>query len=49
MLLPLQSVFTGQMPFLPPNQQLQSTEGMWTIVNCGNILKILNNAEKGRK
>ena len=25
---PHQSVFTGQMPFLPPNQQHQSTEGM---------------------
>jgi len=23
------SVFTGQMPFLPPNEQLQSTEGMY--------------------
>jgi len=22
------SFFTGQMPFLPPNQQLQSTEGI---------------------
>jgi len=22
------SFFTGQMPFLPPNQQYQSTEGM---------------------
>jgi len=25
--LPLLSFFTGQMPFLPPNQQHQSTEG----------------------
>ena len=25
---PHHSVFTGQMPFLPPNQQRQSTEGM---------------------
>jgi len=24
---PLQSFFTGRMPFLPPNQQHQSTEG----------------------
>jgi len=24
---PLRSVFTGRMPFLPPNQQRQSTEG----------------------
>jgi len=26
--------FTGRMPFLPPNQQRQSTEG--TIVICNN-------------
>jgi len=25
---PHHSVFTGWMPFLPPNQQRQSTEGM---------------------
>jgi len=25
------SVFTGWMPFLPPNQQCQSTEGLWKI------------------
>jgi len=25
--LPHHSVFTGRMPFLPPNQQRQSTEG----------------------
>jgi len=25
--VPHHSVFTGQMPFLPPNQQRQSTEG----------------------
>jgi len=25
---PHHSVFTGRMPFLPPNQQRQSTEGM---------------------
>jgi len=24
------SFFTGRMPFLPPNQQRQSTEGFWT-------------------
>ena len=23
------TVFTGRMPFLPPNQQCQSTEGNW--------------------
>jgi len=27
MLAPHHSVFTGRMPFLPPNQQRQSTEG----------------------
>ena len=26
---PLLSFFTGRMPFLPPNQQSQSTEGNW--------------------
>ena len=26
---PLLSFFTGRMPFLPPNQQRQSTEGLW--------------------
>ena len=26
---PLLSFFTGQMPFLPPSQQRQSTEGIW--------------------
>ena len=34
---PHHSVFTGQMPFLPPNQQLQSTEGILThllIIQC---------------
>jgi len=24
--------FTGRMPFLPPNQQRQSTEGIWYIL-----------------
>jgi len=27
-LIPHHAVFTGQMPFLPPNQQYQSTEGV---------------------
>jgi len=38
---PPRSFFTGQMPFLPPNQQRQSTEGS---KNCGKnpccLLKI---------
>jgi len=28
---PHHSVFTGRMPFLPPNQQRQSTEGSSTV------------------
>ena len=31
---PHHSVFTGRMPFLPPNQQCQSTEGQNTAINC---------------
>ena len=31
---PHHSVFTGQMPFLPPNQQRQSTEGKWNVWNA---------------
>ena len=35
--------FTGRMPFLPPNQQHQSTEGIITAVNNNNnYCKILN-------
>jgi len=30
--VPHHSVFTGWMPFLPPNKQLQSTEGMYVII-----------------
>jgi len=29
---PHHSVFTGQMPFLPPNQQHQSTEGKQNLL-----------------
>jgi len=32
------SFFTGRMPFLPPNQQRQSTEGKSTIVKCKNLI-----------
>jgi len=28
--------FTGQMPFLPPNQQRQSTEGMISLYTSSN-------------
>jgi len=31
--VPYHSVFTGRMPFLPPNQQHQSTEGINSIDN----------------
>ena len=36
--VPHHSVFTGQMPFLPPNQQSQSTEGLTAtfVVNDEN-------------
>ena len=30
--VPHQSVFTGQMPFLPPNQQCKSTEGTYYVL-----------------
>jgi len=33
--LPLK-FFTGRMPFLPPNQQRQSTEGNHTLTNNNN-------------
>ena len=32
--VPHHSVFTGRMPFLPPNQQRQSTEGTMTHTQC---------------
>ena len=31
------SFFTGRMPFLPPNQQRQSTEGKWTKHNINSV------------
>jgi len=31
----LLSFFTGRMPFLPPNQQRQSTEGKYEATNSG--------------
>jgi len=34
------SFFTGQMPFLPPNQQHQSTEGKFKNKNLKLKLKI---------
>jgi len=37
------SFFTGQMPFLPPNQQRQSTEGQWLKIGNRDILKLKPN------
>jgi len=31
------SFFTGRMPFLPPNQQRQSTEGTYVVYDMGNF------------
>ena len=31
------SFFTGRMPFLPPNQQRQSTEGKVSVISPGNV------------
>jgi len=51
--VPYQSVFTGQMPFLPPNQRHQSTEGTGlTIlfnpgVNLGDMLSVDGDADAG--
>ena len=39
--IPPLSFFTGRMPFLPPNQQRQSTEGISTFCNCLLILQLL--------
>jgi len=40
---PTTQFFTGRMPFLMPNQQQQSTEGMLIVhVNCQRIKKIPN-------
>jgi len=40
---PLLSFFTGRMPFLPPNQQRQSTEGTY------NINKLKNTKMKNKR
>ena len=37
---PHHSVFTGRMPFLPPNQQRQSTEGTLSATLTQRIIKI---------
>jgi len=42
---PHRSIFTGRMPFLPPNQQHQSTEGqiITLIINWNTSVAIMNN------
>jgi len=35
-------VFTGQMPFMPPNQQRQSTEGTLAALTTYTLTKLLN-------
>jgi len=44
---PHHSVFTGRMPFLPPNQQRQSTEGVTYLgeLTCyfKNVIKCIFN------
>jgi len=40
---PHHSIFTGRMPFLPPNQQRQSTEGLPpSIVNFSSLTTLRN-------
>jgi len=49
---PTTQFFTGRMPFLPPNQQRQSTEGKgFHYHNCRNLLiyQLLRNDEVGHK
>jgi len=36
--LPHHSVFTGQMPFLPPNQQRLSTDGIKLIITNADVV-----------
>jgi len=40
---PHHSVFTGWMPFLPPNQQYQSTEGTYSDCSTREIKVVLEN------
>ena len=42
---PTTQFFTGRMPFLPPNQQCQSTEGMALLISqksCKTLLQAIN-------
>ena len=40
--VPYQSVFTGRMSFLPPNQQRQSTEGISTLTTLSSHFSATN-------
>jgi len=40
------SFFTGQMPFLPPNQQRQSTEGIIWMKGSGKLIQRDKEAEQ---
>ena len=42
---PQQSVFTGQIPFLPPNQQRQSTEGKHAYGQAGKNKSAANSLD----
>jgi len=42
-------VFTGRMPFLPPNQQCQSTEGKASQCNTRTKIKKVNNEQHKSK
>jgi len=44
---PLLCVFTGRMPFLSPNQQCQSTEGILTYFSSNASRAILTNGHTG--
>jgi len=37
------------MPFLPPNQQRQSTEGTFIVRNLGKIAELATNATQSQK
>jgi len=44
---PHHSVFAGRMPFLPPNQQRQSTEGIFENSNNNDRLTAFDPGQPG--
>jgi len=44
---PTTQFFTGQMPFMPPNQQRQSTEGMITECSVLELIPVLGSQPAG--